>query len=83
MTVVETESRAPVADVLVRLGAYRGETNQSGVAEVQMPKGRYNLMIWKVGYDAPEQTMDVSADASIVVEVVKLPEENPDAHWTM
>jgi hypothetical protein len=81
--VVEKETRAPVENALVRLGAYRAATDQSGIAEVDMPKGTFDLVIWKVGYENPTQTMNVSEDVSVVVEVEKLPEENPDAHWTM
>src|SRR5262249_3770980 len=81
--VVEKQTKSPVENAIVRLGAYRGETDPSGIAEVSMPKGTFDLVIWKAGYENPTQPMTVSEDASIVVEVEKLPEENPDAHWTM
>jgi hypothetical protein len=48
-----------------------------------MPKGTYDLTIWKVGYDAPSQIVDVSEDISIQIEAEIVPPENPDAAWIM
>jgi hypothetical protein len=81
--VIEKESRAPIEDVQVRLGAYRGATGQSGLAEIMMPKGAYELHIWKAGYEAPSQTVDIRQDTSLEVEASIVPEEDPDAAWTM
>jgi hypothetical protein len=67
----------------VRLGAYRAATDPSGRAEVAMPKGTYDLTVWKVGYEAPVHTVDVREDASVQVEAVIVPPENPDAAWLM
>jgi hypothetical protein len=81
--VIEKESRAPIEDVQLRLGAYRGATGQSGLAELMMPKGAYELHIWKAGYEAPSQTVDIRQDTSLEVEASIIPEEDPDAAWTM
>jgi hypothetical protein len=83
VTVVEKETKSPVEYAIVRMGVYRAATDQSGMAEVSVPKGTFDLVIWKAGYEHPTQAMTVKEDASVVIEVVKLPEENPDAHWTM
>lgn len=83
VAVLEKESKAPVEDVQIRLGAYRAATDPSGHAEVAMPKGSYELTVWKVGYDAPGQIVDISADTSITIEAVVVPPENPDAYWIM
>ena len=48
-----------------------------------MPKGIYDLTVWKVGYDAPAQTVDIHGDTAIKVEAVVVPPENPDAYWMM
>jgi hypothetical protein len=53
------------------------------LAEVDLPGGVYDLSIWKVGYEAPARTVDLNGDASVEVEVVALPEENPDTAWQM
>jgi hypothetical protein len=81
--VVDQATAAPIADVQVRLGAYRGATDQSGLAEIMMPKGTFDLAIWKAGYEAPAQTVAIDADLTVEVPVVAMPEENPDAAWLM
>jgi hypothetical protein len=81
--VLEKDSKAPIEDVQIRLGAYRAATDPSGHAEVAMPKGSYELTVWKVGYDAPGQIIDINEDTSITIEAVVVPPENPDAHWIM
>ena len=83
VTVIDKETAAPIADVQVRLGAYRAATDPSGRAEVRMPKGVYDLDIWKVGYQAPALTIEVVADIAVDIEAVRVPEENPDAAWQM
>ena len=81
--VVEKDSATPVEEALVRLGAYRAETGRSGLAEVRLPKGRYELSVWKAGYDIAPTTLDLDRDASIEVVALLLPEEDPDARWKM
>jgi hypothetical protein len=81
--VLERDSKTPIEDAQVRLGAYRAATDPTGRAEVAMPKGTYDLAVWKVGYEAPVQTVDVHDDVSVQVEAVIVPPENPDAAWLM
>jgi hypothetical protein len=81
--VFEKDTKAPIEDAQVRLGAYRAATDPSGRAEVAMPKGTYDLTVWKVGYEAPGRTVDIDADANVQVAVVIVPPENPDAAWLM
>jgi hypothetical protein len=81
--VFDRDSKAPIEDAQVRLGAYRAATDPSGRAEVAMPKGTYDLAVWKVGYETPVQTVDVREDVSVQVEAVIVPPENPDAAWLM
>jgi hypothetical protein len=81
--VFERETAAPIADAQVRLGAYRAATGPSGLAEIMMPKGTYDLNVWKVGYEAPASSVTIDADAAVEVAVAALPEENPDAAWQM
>ncbi len=81
--VVEKTTLAPVADVVVRLGAYRVVTDPSGLAEVDMPGGVYELDIWKVGYEAPTKRVSLDKNMLVEVEVVSVPEEDPDAAWLM
>jgi hypothetical protein len=81
--VFEKDTKAPIENAQVRLGAYRAATDLSGRAEVAMPKGTYDLTVWKVGYEAPGRTVDLHEDVSVQVEVAIVPPENPDAAWLM
>jgi hypothetical protein len=81
--VIEKDSAAPIADAQLRLGAYRAATDQSGLAQVDLPGGVYDLSVWKVGYEAPGRTVELNGNVTVEVEVLALPEENPDAAWLM
>jgi hypothetical protein len=81
--VVERETATPIENAQVRLGAYRAATGEAGVAELMMPKGSFDLDVWKSGYEAPTTTVAIDADVTVEVAVAALPEENPDAAWQM
>jgi hypothetical protein len=81
--VIEQATAAPIPDVELRLGAYRGTTGASGLAEIALPKGRYELRVWKVGFEAPPRPVEVGADAFVEIEALAVPEEDPDARWRM
>jgi uncharacterized membrane protein len=81
--VVEKETAIPIENAQVRLGAYRAATGPSGLAEIKMPAGTYDLNIWKVGYEAPSTTVEVNEDVTVQIEVLVVPKEDPDAAWLM
>jgi hypothetical protein len=81
--VIEQATAKPLAAVELRLGAYRGTTSASGTAEIALPKGRYQLHVWKAGYDAPPRPVEIGADAFVEVTAAVVPEEDPDARWKM
>jgi hypothetical protein len=81
--VVEQETAVPIADVELRLGPYRGATGPTGLAEIALPKGRYELRMWKVGYEAPPQPVEIADDAYLEIAALTVPEEDPDALWRM
>jgi len=81
--VIEQATAAPIPDVELRLGAYRGTTGASGLAEIALPKGRYELRLWKVGFEAPPRPVEIGADAFVEIEALVVPEEDPDARWRM
>jgi len=81
--VVDQETASPVENAQVRLGAYRAATADSGLAELMLPKGSYDLTVWKSGYEAPTTAIKVDADLAVEVAITPLPEENPDAAWQM
>jgi hypothetical protein len=82
LTVTVEASGAPLADALVRLGPYRAPTDASGTAKVRLAKGRYDLVVWKTGYEMTATPIAVEADAAVAVTTQPVPEENPDAIWT-
>jgi len=81
--VIEQQSKAPIADVQIRLGPFRGTTDPAGIAEVMMPKGTYDLHVWKTAYEAADRLVEIKGDLSVQVEAVFVPEEDPDNAWTM
>jgi hypothetical protein len=81
--VVARETAAPIEQADIRVGAERAVTDAAGIAEVGMGKGRYELHVWKAGYEAPPTTVEIGADAFVQIEVATLPEEDPDARWKM
>jgi hypothetical protein len=83
LKVVEKDTAAPIDSAQVRLGSYRAETDRSGHAEVRVAKGRYDINVWKVGYDAPVTTVDIDDDAAVEVAVLAQPQDDPDSVWTM
>ena len=82
LTVKATANGAPIEAAYVRLGPYRGVTDASGVAQVKTPKGSYELVVWKAGYEVPATTVTIEADVVVPVEARMLPEDDPDAIWT-
>lgn len=81
--VIEQASCAPIPDAELRLGAYRGTTGDAGLAQIALPKGRYELHVWKVGFEAPARTIEINGDALVQIEATVVPEEDPDARWRM
>jgi len=81
--VIEQKTATPIENAQVRLGAYRAVTGASGLAELMLPKGSYDLDVWKSGYEAPTTPVMVDADLAVEIAITALPEENPDAAWLM
>ena len=82
LTVKVVADGVPVEDAIVRLGPTRASTDASGVATVKLAKGRYDLVVWKAGYDAPVTPLTIDADAFAQVDVRAVPQHDPDAVWT-
>ena len=83
VTVIEKEKATPIEDVQVIAGVYRAATDRAGMADIQLPKGTYDLAIWKVGFEAEPTTVTVSADLAVEVAATVVPEDDPDAAWQM
>ena len=82
LTVTVTANEVPVEEDAIRLGPYRATTDAAGRAAVKMAKGRYELVVWKAGYDTPALPLTIKADAVVHVEALALPPTDPDAVWT-
>ena len=82
LTVKVVADGVPVEDAIVRLGPVRASTNASGKAAVKLAKGRYELVVWKAGYDAPVTPITIGADAFMQIDVRAVPQADPDAVWT-
>jgi hypothetical protein len=80
VTVSEKKTGVPVRDAVVRLGPHRGSTDESGSAGVELPKGAYDLVVWKLGYKALEKALEVTADATVQVEIEPDPEPEQE-YW--
>ena len=78
VTVLERDTEAPLEHVQVRLGVYRASTDERGRASLEVPKGRYDLSLGKVGYETHSQTVEVTQDVTIQVKAVSAPDKDPD-----
>ncbi len=82
LTVKVVADELPVEGAIIRLGPVRASTNASGTAAVKLAKGRYELVVWKAGYDAPVTPIAIDADVFAQVDVRVVPQADPDAVWT-
>jgi hypothetical protein len=74
---IDAASGAPIDRVELRLGAFRATTGDDGIATVAVPGGAYEVILWKVGYQASPVTIAVSEDVRVAVpmEVVRKAEQ--------
>jgi len=82
VTVVNKETKTPIAGAQVRLGVYRAETDESGAAKVRVPKGAFPLVVTRSGYKMPERKIEVAKDVRVRIAAEKLPEPDPHALWS-
>jgi hypothetical protein len=53
------------------------------MAAIEVPKGTYELVVWKVGYDVPISSVEIGADRTVEIAATVVPEEDPDAGWQL
>jgi hypothetical protein len=82
LTVKVVANGVPVEDAIIRLGPARATTDASGTAAVKLAKGRYELVVWKAGYDVPATPLTIDADAFVQIDARAVAEPDPDAVWT-
>jgi len=80
VAVLEKGTGSPMDDVIVRLGSHRVCTDGSGVAELQVSKGVYDIVLWKLGYTGVPKTVQVVGDVRIEIEIELTPEPERE-YW--
>ena len=78
VSVLDRNTEAPLAGAEVRVGVYRGTTDASGQAQIEVQAGSYDLYVRKVGYAPHTQGLQVSADVHRRVVAVPVAEVDPD-----
>jgi hypothetical protein len=78
--VCANDTKAPLSDVQVRIGSFKGSTDSGGVARVAVPKGEYELNLWKAEYEKLSAPLEVRDDAVVHLELVPAPEPE-DPYW--
>lgn len=81
ITVVESATRAPIAQAQVRLGDCRLATDTGGRATFHVPSGQQRLFVWEAEHAIPEQVVDVDRDLEIAIEATHVPRPNPYDRW--
>jgi len=79
--VLADETAKPIDMAEVRLGPYRAMTAATGEAQIRLATGRYDLHIWKVGFEAQARVVAIGGDAVIRIDAAIVPEENADRAW--
>ena len=67
--VIDKGSGAPLSGVELRLGTFRAATNELGIARLEVPSGTYNAVTWKMRYEVVSQTVAISSDTIIQLEL--------------
>jgi hypothetical protein len=80
LEVIDKDSGLPLGGVELRLGRFRGTTNDVGIAHVDLTTGLYEVSGWKLGYDLISSTADVVGDMSMHIEMA-LTREPEQPYW--
>ena len=59
---------APLDHIEVRLGPYRAETDERGLANVEVPKGLYELSASRIDIEPVSTELEVTGDATVEVD---------------
>jgi hypothetical protein len=81
ISVLEHSTNLPIADTQVRLGFQCAATNETGLARFMAPSGRQKFFVWKAGYKAADQLLDIGRDETFVIRMEAMPAKSPYARW--
>jgi hypothetical protein len=73
--VTQADGAAPLAGVELALGPYRAATDAMGTARLDVPAGRFSLAVWKSGFEGAPSDVEIAGDASLQVEMKRVPQE--------
>ena len=79
--VTEQDSKEALGGVEIRLGPFHGRTDKAGRAEIKVCDGAYQLQLWRTAHISQPVPVNVTADASLALTMLHVPEEHPDARW--
>ncbi len=81
--VVPKDFDAPMDNIEVRLGAYRAETDERGLASVEVPKGTYELSAWRIDIEPVSTELEVTGDATVEVDAAprRVVDEDEERMW--
>jgi hypothetical protein len=77
--IFDKETAAPIENAQVRLGCFRTATDASGVAELSVPDGHYELTAWIASHELSPMGIEVTEDMELRLQAVALPDEDPYA----
>ena len=75
--VTQENTNVPIGTAEVRLGVFRTLTNDNGVAILEVPKDRYELNVWKMGFEFVTRNLEVNADQRLKIELPVEAEPSP------
>jgi hypothetical protein len=73
LEVIDKDNGVPIPGVELRLGRFRGATNDVGIAHIEVPGGAYEIGSWKLGYELISQTVHIAGDTTIYLELATAP----------
>ena len=76
--VIEDTTMLPLPECEVHSDGYQASTDERGVAKLELPKGTYEFVVRKLGYEAPPIVLEVSGDSVVRIGAHPSEERNPD-----
>jgi len=73
--IIASDDATPLEKVQVALGPYRAATDNAGLACIEIPAGKYDLAVWKAGFEAASKIIDVAANLSVQLELTRRAKE--------
>jgi len=75
VAITESNVATPVEETQIALGPYRAATDKAGMAHIEVPGGTYDLAVWKSGFEPASRTVEIAADVSVQLELIRRPKE--------